>query len=155
MLLRGAGLDLLGYACRSINRLRLCLPRYVILLLATSSIIALALAPPPAPAGLENLALLNASSLTDASAGGDEVSFSAALDSGCTASATSDSRRITNKRPCNELFGDANGRIVRCTEIGDMPVISTAHDGQSINFAFANVRVVPSFKYTLLSVSQL
>ena len=104
---------------------------------------------------VENLALLNASSRPDALAGGGTASFSAALDSGCTASATDDSRRITNLRSCNEVFGDANGRIVQCTGIGDMPVYAISANGQRVNFSLTNVRVVPSFKHTLLSVNQL
>ena len=80
-------------------------------------------------------------------------------DSGCTASCTDDCRRLINTSPCDEIFGQANGHITRATMIGDMPVLSKAFhpNGTSslVRFAFTNVRCVPEFKYTLLSVKQI
>ena len=78
-------------------------------------------------------------------------------DSGASASSTDDCRRLVNQRSCDEVFGGANGQLTRCTTIGDMPVIVKAgtEDGGLVRFAFTNVRCVPAFKYTLLSVTQL
>ena len=81
--------------------------------------------------------------------------FSATPDSGCTAHATAEGKRLTNKKPCAELFGDANGKVTRCISIGDMPVVARDDQGKLIRFTISNVREVPSFKYTLLSVTQL
>ena len=76
-------------------------------------------------------------------------------DSGCTASATTDARHIINARKCDEVFGDANGLVVKCTAIGDTPVIAVDSTGATVWFKLTNVSVVPSFKYTLLSVTQM
>ena len=105
---------------------------------------------------VEHVALVNSSVPTPTWRSSEAIgAFLAAVDSGCTASATTDARRVTNKRPCNEVFGDANGRVVKCTAIGDMPVLATDPTGATVRFSFTNVRVVPSFKYTLLSVKQM
>ena len=44
---------------------------------------------------------------------------------------------------------------MRCSGIGDLPVIVHTSGGDVIRFAFTNVRCVPQFKYTLLSVDQM
>ena len=83
----------------------------------------------------------------------------ASPDSACTATLTPDCNLLTNKRACDELFGSANGFVTRCTLIGDMPVYARAVDAHGVesvvSFSFTNVRCVPAFKYTLLSVDQL
>ena len=76
-------------------------------------------------------------------------------DSGATASNTNDCKNLVNTRDCNEVFGDAYGRLTRATAIGDLPVIANTSEGQLVHFTFSNVRCVPDFKYTLLSVKQL
>jgi len=76
-------------------------------------------------------------------------------DSGCTGSCTDDCRRLVNKRACDEVFGQANGHLTRCTVMGDMPVIARTREGELVKFDVRNVRCVPDFKYTLLSVTQL
>jgi len=101
-------------------------------------------------------ALLNAS----AEAKADAIStglpvFHAHPDSGCTGSCTDDCRRLVNQRPCDEVYGQANGHISACTVIGDMPVYAKESSGEVIAFTFTNVRCVPSFKYTLISVRQI
>ena len=58
-------------------------------------------------------------------------------------------------RPCNEIFGQANGHVVKCTAMGDMPVIAKTESNEVIRFSFTNVRCVPGFNYTLLSVTQM
>jgi hypothetical protein len=45
--------------------------------------------------------------------------------------------------------------IARATCIGDMPVLVCATDGSWHLLTFTNVRCVPGFKYTLLSVNQM
>ena len=79
----------------------------------------------------------------------------AAVDSGATSSLTPDESSLINRRPCKELFRSATGELTRCTSIGDMPVILLAGDGKKYRLVFRNVRCVPGFKYTLLSVTQM
>ena len=76
-------------------------------------------------------------------------------DSGATASLTPVCKRLRNIKPCNEIFGSAEGQMAQASCIGDMPVIARAEGGALVRFTFTNVRCVPSFKYTLLSVTQL
>ena len=76
-------------------------------------------------------------------------------DSGASASSTDDCKRLVNVRACNEIFGGANGHLTRCSAIGDMPVIGKASSGELVRFSFSNVRCVPAFKYTLISVTQI
>ena len=76
-------------------------------------------------------------------------------DSGATASLTPTCKRLRNVKPCSEIFGSAEGQMARASCIGDMPVIARAEGGALVRFTFTNVRCVPSFKYTLLSVTQL
>ena len=76
-------------------------------------------------------------------------------DSGASASSTDDCNRLVNVRACNEIFGGANGHLTRCSAIGDMPVIGKASSGELVRFSFSNVRCVPAFKYTLISVTQI
>ena len=76
-------------------------------------------------------------------------------DSGATASLTPLCSRLKDIKPCDEIFGSAEGQIARATHIGSMPVIARASNGSLVRFAFTNVRCVPRFKYTLLSVKQL
>ena len=76
-------------------------------------------------------------------------------DSGATASLTPVCKRLRHVKPCNEIFGSAEGQMAQASCIGDMPVIARAEGGALVRFTFTNVRCVPSFKYTLLSVTQL
>ena len=81
--------------------------------------------------------------------------FAAVLDSGCSASLTHKSSIVINKRPCDEVFGQANGHATQCESIGDMPVLMRDDAGRFVQLVFTNVRVVPAYKFTLLSVTQL
>ena len=76
-------------------------------------------------------------------------------DSGATASNTNRRERLVGLKPCDEVFGDANGKVVRCDAIGDMPVVARDSNGKLLRFVLTNVRLIPSFHYTLLSVTQL
>ena len=53
------------------------------------------------------------------------------------------------------MFDAANGEICKCTAIGDMPVLAKDSTGKIFRFVFTNVRYVPEFKYTLISVKQM
>jgi hypothetical protein len=80
---------------------------------------------------------------------------SAHPDSGATGTITYDAGFLTNVRTCNETFTAAGGDVQRASCIGDMPVLALATDGAWYLITFRNVRCVPAFKYTLLSVSQM
>ena len=80
---------------------------------------------------------------------------SGAVDSGASGSMTPDESRLVNIRPCTELFRSATGAVSRCSCIGDMPVVVKTKGGKLYRLLIRNVRCVPSFKYTLLSVIQL
>ena len=97
---------------------------------------------------------LTASALSVAPVTGLPI-FEAHPDSGASASNTNDCSRLVNKRHCDEIFGDAHGRVSKCECIGDMPVITKLDDGSLGRFTFTNVRCIPDFKYTLLSVTQM
>ena len=81
--------------------------------------------------------------------------FLAALDSGCTGSCTGYLDRLINVRPCKEVYAQANGRLSYCYWKGDMPVYVKTGSGTIVSLTISNVRYVPDFKYTLLSVKQL
>ena len=81
--------------------------------------------------------------------------FSARVDSGCTAHATQYRSVLTNIRACDEEFDDANGATVKCIEMGDMSVWAMRGEGKAVQLHITNVRHVPSFTHTLLSVGQL
>ena len=81
--------------------------------------------------------------------------FRAPIDSGCTASCTDTLARLVNIRPCDEDFKAANGSMCKCTAIGDMPILAKDSTGKIFRFVFTNVRYVPDFKYTLISVKQI
>ena len=80
----------------------------------------------------------------------------ATVDSGCSASCTHNCKLLINTRPCDELFGAANGILARASMIGNLPIIARASDGQFVHFVITNVRCVPEFSnFTLLSVDQM
>ena len=81
--------------------------------------------------------------------------FHAALDSGCTGSCTGYIDRLINLRPCKEVYSQANGRLSYCHWKGDMPVYVKTSANTTVSMTISNVRYVPDFKYTLLSVKQL
>ncbi|KOO45985.1 hypothetical protein Ctob_016633, partial [Chrysochromulina tobinii] len=62
---------------------------------------------------------------------------------------------LANPRPCDEIYSQANGNISRCEAIGDLPVIVRNKQGTTVQLTFTNVRCVPDFKFSLLSVKQL
>ncbi|MDC0525432.1 reverse transcriptase domain-containing protein [bacterium] len=82
------------------------------------------------------------------------LSFLVRIDSGCTGSLTSDRSRLINVRPCGERFRAADKVMATAECIGDMPVVFLL-GGQPVFVNFTNVRFVPQFDYTLLSVRQM
>lgn len=86
---------------------------------------------------------------------GDCRVLAAHPDSGARHSMTPYAEALANTRPCCEVYVSASGERARATLIGDMPVVAKADDGRLVSFVLRNVRCVPAFKYTLLSVTQL
>ena len=84
-----------------------------------------------------------------------DILITAAVDSGCSGSLTWNAKWLVNVRPCSEKFRAADGTIARATCIGDMPVVPRDEAGRPVRITFRNVRCVPAFKFTLLSVTQL
>ena len=78
-----------------------------------------------------------------------------AIDSGCTGSLTHHRSALINTRPCDDSYAAADGTIAKASCIGDMPVTVRDARGKPYTVTFRNVRHVPDFKYTLLSVAQL
>jgi hypothetical protein len=76
-------------------------------------------------------------------------------DSGCTGSLTPHRSALCNVRPCAESFRAADGATTSATCIGDMPVIARDRSGQLRSLTLRNVRCVPGYAYTLLSVRQM
>ena len=83
------------------------------------------------------------------------VLIRAHADSGCSGSLTPNRAALVNTRPCSEIFKAADGRSCKAELIGDMPVITRDKQNRPLRIVFRNVRYVPDFKYTLLSVRQL
>ena len=83
------------------------------------------------------------------------VAIAAHLDSGCSGSLTPSCKPLINIRPCSERFAAADGGVAIATHIGDMPVRIRDSTGKFHQLTIRNVRCVPDFKFTLLSVQQL
>ena len=81
--------------------------------------------------------------------------FDATIDSGCSGSLTNDRSRLENTRACSERFRSATGVITTADCVGDMPVFVRCKDGAFKRVVFRNVRCVPGFAFTLISVTQL
>ena len=81
--------------------------------------------------------------------------FRAGVDSCCTATCTNSIGMLTNIKKCSEKFKVADGKESKCIAIGDMPVLAKDSNGEICRFVLNNVRLVPDFKYTLISVDQI
>ena len=79
----------------------------------------------------------------------------ATVDSGCTGSMTHDVDTLINQKPCGEYYRSATGTITKVACIGDLPCVAVAKDGSKVRFLIRNVRGIPSYKYTLLSTTQM
>eukprot|EP00965_Chrysotila_dentata_P013141 433344-Pleurochrysis_carterae.AAC.3 len=61
---------------------------------------------------------------------------------------------MSNVRPCSDEISGVNGKPHRCTLLGDMPIIAVKdRDGNVVRMVLKNVRCVPIFSESLLSVS--
>ena len=76
-------------------------------------------------------------------------------DSGCTGSMTPDASMLINVKPCSDTFRAANRVTAKATCIGDLPVLAKTDSDKLRFLIFKNVRCVPAFSYTLLSVRQM
>jgi len=79
----------------------------------------------------------------------------AVADSGATGHVTWNPRWLVNTRACSDNFTAANGTKVSALCIGDLPVATRGRDGKVYSLVVRNVRCIPEFKFTLLSVGQL
>eukprot|EP00965_Chrysotila_dentata_P148100 4888802-Pleurochrysis_carterae.AAC.1 len=77
------------------------------------------------------------------------------VDSGCSWHVHPHAEDLTNARPCTDKISGVDGKPHQCTLIGDMPVAVKDRSGIVVRVTFKNVRCVPTFNESLLSVSQL
>ena len=77
------------------------------------------------------------------------------MDSACAGSLTNKRSLLVNIRPCSERFVGSDGVVESAECIGDMPVLAVDGSGKIVKKTFTNVRCVPKFEFTLLSVVQL
>ena len=77
------------------------------------------------------------------------------LDSGCTMSCHPVESDLINRRSTNETITGIDGIPKRAKCIGDLPITATDKDGNKRNILIRNVRCVPSFTDTLISIDEL
>ena len=77
------------------------------------------------------------------------------IDSGCTMNCHPFARDLINHRPSNETMSGIDGKKKRVKLIGDLPVAARDHRGRLHKLLIRNVRCVPSFTDTLISVDRL
>jgi len=77
------------------------------------------------------------------------------VDSGCTWHSHPDILDLVNVRACHERIACADGVEHACTAIGDLPLISLDEKGREHTVLLRDVRCVPSFTDTLISIEQL
>ena len=83
------------------------------------------------------------------------VWISIIVDSGCTWHSHPDVRDLVNVRECHERIACADGVEHACTAIGDLPLVSLDEKGREHTVLLRDVRCVPSFTDTLISIEQL
>ena len=77
------------------------------------------------------------------------------VDSGCTYHCHPTAGDLINSKPCSQHMIAANGSRHRITLIGDLPLLVRSRDGKLRRVILRNVRCVPTFTDTLVSVDQL
>eukprot|EP00965_Chrysotila_dentata_P011095 360488-Pleurochrysis_carterae.AAC.1 len=77
------------------------------------------------------------------------------VDSGCTWHIHPHITDLMNVRPCTDVVARIDGRPKRCTAIGDMPLSALDDKGVTVPVTLRDVRIVPSFSDSLLSVNAL
>eukprot|EP00965_Chrysotila_dentata_P054119 1795927-Pleurochrysis_carterae.AAC.1 len=60
-----------------------------------------------------------------------------------------------NVRRCEDRVVGIDGRPQRCTVVGDLPIVAVDKSGNEVNLTLKDVRCVPSFCDSLLSVNAL
>ena len=83
------------------------------------------------------------------------VWISIIVDSGCTWHSHPDVRDLVNVRECHERIACADGVEHACTAVGDLPLVSLDEKGREHTVLLRDVRCVPSFTDTLISIEQL
>ena len=77
------------------------------------------------------------------------------VDSGCTYHCHTCESDLINRKECRQHMVAADGSRHRITAIGDMPLVARDRKGKLRNILLRNVRCVPTFTDTLISVDQL
>ena len=83
------------------------------------------------------------------------VCLSIIVDSGCTWHSHPDAEDLINLRPCDERIACADGVEHACSGIGDLPLITKDERGKEHTVLLRDVRCVPTFTDTLVSIEQL
>ena len=79
----------------------------------------------------------------------------AIVDSGCTWHSHPEVRDLINVRPCTDKISCAGGIVHLASHIGDLPVVCHNQAGKERIVLVRDVRCVPTFTDTLISVRQL
>ena len=79
----------------------------------------------------------------------------AIVDSGCTWHSHPELRDLINVRPCTDKISCAGGVVHHASHIGDLPVVCHNQAGKERVVLVRDVRCVPTFTDTLISVRQL
>ena len=79
----------------------------------------------------------------------------AIVDSGCTWHSHPEVRDLINVRPCTDKISCAGGVVHHASHIGDLPVVCHNQAGKERVVLVRDVRCVPTFTDTLISVRQL
>jgi hypothetical protein len=76
------------------------------------------------------------------------------VDSGCSWHCHYRREDLINLRPCGDTMTGVDGKPQRVTHIGDMPAMARDHAGKLVKILIRDVRLVPTFSDTLISVDQ-
>ena len=76
------------------------------------------------------------------------------IDSGCSWHCHPHIKDLINRRPCNDTLTGVDGKPQKVSCIGDLPALARDHLGVWRRIVILNVRCVPTFGETLLSVDQ-
>ena len=81
--------------------------------------------------------------------------ISIVVDSGCTWHSHPNADDLINRRPCVDAIAVADGVEHDCTCIGDLPLVALDRNGKEHTVLLRDVRCVPTFTETLISIEQL
>ena len=77
------------------------------------------------------------------------------VDSGCSWHVHPILADLVNVRPCHDTISGVDGKPCKCVAIGDLPLTVKDGKGRATSVLVKNVRCVPKFTESLLSVDQL